>query len=105
MFGYEVQPTNDPCVAAADEVGHLVGPLCLPGGTLLNVVPVLRHIPTWLPFTSTMQTIERAKALTERMIQIPMDKLKEEMVNNLKYIRILLFFNGVRRQRAPSLHL
>ncbi|KJA16391.1 hypothetical protein HYPSUDRAFT_193237 [Hypholoma sublateritium FD-334 SS-4] len=79
MYGYNVQAANDPCVAAADEGVHLAGPLCMPGGTLLNVFPALRHIPTWVPGTGSMRTVKRARALTEEMIRVPMDDLKKRM--------------------------
>ncbi|KJA16390.1 hypothetical protein HYPSUDRAFT_58252 [Hypholoma sublateritium FD-334 SS-4] len=79
MYGYDVQRVNDPCIAAADEIVHIVGPLCLPGGTLLNVFPPLRHIPAWLPGAGSLRKIKRAKSLTEKMIKVPMDKLKEDM--------------------------
>ena len=84
MYGYEVQRENDPCIAAADEVVEIeVGPLSMPGGTLLNVFPILRHIPTWCPGAGTQRKIERARALTEKMIEIPMDKLKNDMVGHV----------------------
>ena len=83
MYGYEVQRENDPCIAAADEVAEIVGPLSMPGGTLLNVFPILRHIPTWFPGAGTQRKIERARALTEKMIEIPMDKLKNDMVGHV----------------------
>ncbi len=80
MYGYDVERVDDPCVAAADEAVQIMAPLFLPGGTLLNVFPVLRHIPTWVPGTVAMRTIKHAKALTAKMIKIPMDKFKKDMV-------------------------
>lgn len=83
MYGYDVQRVNDPCVAAADEIVHIIGPLCLPGGTLLNVFPALRDIPTWFPGAGSLRKIKRARVLTEKMIEVPMDKLKKVMVGHV----------------------
>ena len=80
MYGYDVKRVDDPCVAAADEVVHTMAPLFLPGGTFLNTFPVLRHVPTWVPGTVAMRKIKHGKALTEKMINIPMNKLKKDMV-------------------------
>ena len=88
MYGYNLERVDDPYISAADESAFLVGQLLRPGGSLINVFPFLRHIPTWFPGAVSLRTAERARQLIVETMRIPMDELKKRMV-----CRILVLIN------------
>ncbi|KAF8959259.1 cytochrome P450 [Flammula alnicola] len=69
------------CVQAADESILLGATLVLPGGSLINIFPFLRHIPPWVPGATSGKTAAEVKRLTEEVVSSPMNVLKERMMN------------------------
>ena len=80
MYGYEVKSIDDPCIAAADQSIVLGAPLGLPGASIANVIPFLRHIPAWLPRPSSLDLADEVRRLTHEMQRIPMEYVKKGMV-------------------------
>ena len=80
MYGYEVESIDDPCIAVADKSIILGAPLGLPGSSIANVIPFLRHIPAWLPRPSSLDLADEVYRLTHEMQRIPMEYVKKAMV-------------------------
>ncbi len=81
MYGYVLETLDDPIIHVADEATRLVATLLEPGGTLVNILPVLRHIPFWVPGATGMKKAEQVRQLTEEMLRIPMEHVKAAFVN------------------------
>ncbi|KAH9477561.1 Cytochrome P450 monooxygenase 208 [Psilocybe cubensis] len=79
MYGYDVQSPKDPCIIAADKSLNLSIQLIAPGGSLINILPILKHVPAWFPGASSRKAAERVRKLTEDMQQIPLDFVKSQM--------------------------
>ncbi|KAH9477562.1 Cytochrome P450 monooxygenase [Psilocybe cubensis] len=79
MYGYDVQSPQDPCIIAADKSLNLSIQLIAPGGSLINILPILKHVPAWFPGASSRKAAERVRKLTEDMQQIPLDFVKSQM--------------------------
>lgn len=111
MYGYDVQAVDDPCVKAADQSNLLASRLLLPGVSFVNAFPVLRHIPPWFPGAFTAKTAKRAKELTQEVIRVPMDNLKQRMassINRTLYLNITQLRRTIgRRTCSPifSIHV
>ena len=80
MYGYEVKSIDDPCIAAADQSIVLGAHLGLPGSSIANVIPFLRHIPAWLPRPPSLDLADEVLRLTHLMQRIPMEYVKKGMV-------------------------
>jgi len=80
MYGYAPKTLDYPVIHAADESARLAASLVGPGGTLLNVLPVLRYIPSWVPGASGKKMAERVRLLTEEVKRIPMEHVKVALV-------------------------
>ena len=80
MYGYAPESLDDPIVRIADEGATLGASLLEPGGTLINVLPVLRHIPSWMPGATSKKMAEKARWLAEEMKRIPMERVTAAMV-------------------------
>lgn len=81
MYGYDVKSPQDPCIVAADKSLTLGLQLIAPGGSLINVIPILKHIPPWFPGASSRKAVERVRKLTQDMQHIPLDFVQSQMVS------------------------
>ncbi|PPQ78261.1 hypothetical protein CVT25_011720 [Psilocybe cyanescens] len=84
MYGYDVKSAEDPCIVAADKSLTLGLQLIAPGGSLINIIPILRFIPPWFPGASSRKAAEHVKKLTRDMQQIPLDFVKSQMARPSK---------------------
>jgi hypothetical protein len=49
MYGYDIESIHDPVIEAAEKSVSLAAPLLAPGGSIINVFPILGKIPPWFP--------------------------------------------------------
>jgi hypothetical protein len=80
MYGYAPESLDDPVIHVAEEGTRLGASLIEPGGTLINILPILRHIPSWVPGAAAKKTAEKARWLAEEMKRIPMERVTAAMV-------------------------
>lgn len=90
MYGYAPESLDDPIIHIADEGATLAASLIEPGGTLINVLPILRYIPSWVPGASAQKIAKKVKWLTEEMKRIPMEHVSAAMVSPLQPRRELV---------------
>ena len=88
MYGYDVESIDDPCVTGADKSITLGAPLLLPGGSFVNIFPVLASVPSWFPGASSLKVAAEVKRLTDNIIRIPMDSAEMRMVCHFKILCI-----------------
>lgn len=81
MYGYEVKSVDDPCVTVADMALTTGARVSGPGGSMINVIPALRHIPTWFPGAPSWKEIDEVRKLTGEMKRIPMEFVKTSFVS------------------------
>lgn len=82
MYGYAPESLDDPIIHIADEGATLGASLLEPGGTLINVLPILRYIPSWVPGATAKKKAERARSLAEEMKRIPMEHVTAAMASS-----------------------
>ncbi|KAJ4491097.1 cytochrome P450 [Lentinula lateritia] len=51
IYGIKVSSEDDPFIAVAKRATHTVSLATTPGRFFVEVIPLLKHLPTWLPFT------------------------------------------------------
>ncbi|CAA7263091.1 unnamed protein product [Cyclocybe aegerita] len=79
MFGYDIASLEDPVVRASTAGLEIGGPLLLPFGSLINIFPLLRHIPPWFPGAVSQRKAAKTRQLAREMKRIPLQDLKERM--------------------------
>ncbi|KAH9478386.1 Cytochrome P450 monooxygenase COX2 [Psilocybe cubensis] len=102
MYGYEIKSLDEPCVTMADEALSLGARLLLPGASLMNAFPVLRHVPEWFPGASARKKAGVIRRMTdeietgtvvpslvadfyEKMYTVGASEVEEEMIKNVAY--------------------
>ncbi|KDR77000.1 hypothetical protein GALMADRAFT_66106 [Galerina marginata CBS 339.88] len=79
--GYEVKEKDDPFVNLADEATQQFSLSTAPGGFLVNLVPSLRHVPSWLPGASFKKTAAEWAHTLAVMADGPHRFVKQQMAS------------------------
>lgn len=82
-FGYDI-PAGDSrhnFIIAGEQILTATSKLCHPGGTLINAIPLLRHIPPWLPGASVQRYAAKAKKLAMAYRTEPFEYVRSRFVN------------------------
>ncbi|KAF8483917.1 cytochrome P450 [Russula ochroleuca] len=79
-YGYDLKD-GDKILEAPVQVTKIMSPLVLPGAALVNNVPFLRHIPSWVPYLSYEPLVQIVRKLSQRMRNEPIDFVKNALRN------------------------
>ncbi|KAG6908024.1 hypothetical protein DXG01_006443 [Tephrocybe rancida] len=77
--GYEVEANNDPFVELADKAMEEFSLSTAPGAFLVDVLPLLRYVPAWLPGTGFLKKAKEWSAITNEMVDQPHTFVKRGM--------------------------
>ncbi|KAN0109877.1 cytochrome P450 [Russula decolorans] len=107
-FGYDLKK-GDRMVEAPHQVIQLMGPFTVPGVALVNYLPFLRGIPSWVPYFSYKPLAQIVRELGARMKSEPIDFVKNALHNGTavrslagEYLRELEKFDGSERQQQEE---
>ncbi|KAG6811255.1 hypothetical protein H0H87_010510, partial [Tephrocybe sp. NHM501043] len=80
-YGLEVQAKNDPYIATAAQAVHTLTAAAVPGAFLVDVVPILKYVPYWMPFAGFQRKARRWRKLALDMINLPYAAAKRNIEN------------------------
>ncbi|KZT18054.1 putative CyP450 monooxygenase [Neolentinus lepideus HHB14362 ss-1] len=72
VYDYEVAPENDYFVNVAETSVDMLSESTNPGAALVNVLPILQHIPAWLPGMEFKRWAQKGRDITMEMINAPL---------------------------------
>ncbi|KAJ7755646.1 cytochrome P450 [Mycena maculata] len=77
--GYEVKENNDPFVQLAEQATEQFSLSTAPGGFMVDLIPALRHVPTWFPFTDWRVKANAWAATLNQLVEQPYSFVKHQM--------------------------
>ncbi|KAF5329266.1 hypothetical protein D9619_009011 [Psilocybe cf. subviscida] len=78
-YGHDIVSVDDLFVQLAERAGTLTVETGTPAANMVDFFPVIRHIPTWAPFsTFKIKALETRKAV-KAMMEIPFEQVKADM--------------------------
>lgn len=80
-YGIQVLPENDPYIRTAEEAIMSVAMASMPGTFLVNVFPILKYVPAWVPGAGFQRKAKAWKKLARDMVQAPYATFKKDMVS------------------------
>ncbi|KAG6868405.1 hypothetical protein C0993_003642, partial [Termitomyces sp. T159_Od127] len=81
--GYEVQEKNDPFVELADKATDQISRVVMPGAWLVDVLPILRFVPSWFPGAGFKRTAKEWASTLVDMVEYPHDFVKRSMATGV----------------------
>lgn len=80
-YGIEVLPANDPYIKTAEEALGSVGQAAFPGAYLVNILPILLYVPSWMPGAGFKRKAKEWRKLGEDVLEVPFRALKQTVVS------------------------
>lgn len=83
VYDMDVNDMDHKYVQIVEEVVTTLSVAQVPGKFWVEFVPILRHIPSWVPGAYFKRWAERVRPVVNQMINLPFDDVKENMVCGL----------------------
>ncbi|KAI0274193.1 cytochrome P450 [Russula aff. rugulosa BPL654] len=107
-FGYDLK-NGDRMVEAPNQVIEFLKSCPVPGAALVNYLPFLRGVPSWVPYFSYKPLARTVRKLVARMRDEPIDFVKNALLNGTaarslagEYLQELENFVGSERQKQEE---
>ncbi|KAG5716246.1 O-methylsterigmatocystin oxidoreductase [Termitomyces sp. T112] len=81
--GYEVKENNDPFVKLADQATYQFSLATTPGAWLVDVLPILRHVPSWFPGAGFKGIAKEWASTLVEMVDHPYNFVKHSMATGI----------------------
>ncbi|KAF8868692.1 cytochrome P450 [Infundibulicybe gibba] len=79
VYGHNVSTKDDPYVFIAEKAVEDAAKAILPGASLVNAIPMLRHIPPWFPGATFHQIAGKTRELRYQMLNTGFDFVRKHM--------------------------
>ncbi|KAF8960141.1 cytochrome P450 [Flammula alnicola] len=97
-YGINVQPRNDPYIMTAQEGVHPILEAAMPGAFFVDLFPILKYVPEWMPGAGFKRKARRWRHLQEQMLNKPYDALIRTMENGTA--KTSFAFNSLQQMAA-----
>lgn len=84
-YGLKVKPKNDPFIAAAEKGVSALLEAGIPGTYLVDSIPILRHIPSWIPGADFKRKGREWRENTNLMVEKPFAAFLDNLVRHPHY--------------------
>lgn len=88
-YGLPVKPTDDPYVKAGELAIHGLVTAAVPGRFLVDVLPILKYVPEWMPGAGFQTKAREWKNWTRAMVDVPYEAAKKNIVSVVTYKKSL----------------
>ncbi|PPQ95248.1 hypothetical protein CVT26_014939 [Gymnopilus dilepis] len=78
-YGIEIRPKDDPYIKLSEDGIQPVLQAVVPGRYLVDIFPVLKHVPDWMPFATFKRVARETRELSKRMAEVPYQVTKRAM--------------------------
>jgi len=79
-YGITVLERNDPFISIAEEALKGVAEAGVPGAFLVDLLPVLKYVPSWFPGAGFKRKAARWREFICGMLEKPYHRVKTELV-------------------------
>ncbi|KAF9456730.1 cytochrome P450 [Collybia nuda] len=78
-FGYDLSSSNDTYLGIVKAINHMLETPGLLSGTIIDIFPILRHLPSWLPGGYYPGIVRHIRPMTQKMQDFPLAYVQEQM--------------------------
>lgn len=79
-YGIDIQQKDDPYVKAAQEGVHPLTAATVPGAFLVDMLPLLKYVPEWVPGAGFQKKAKEWAQLAMTMVDMPFEACKKSIV-------------------------
>ena len=82
-YGIAVQESNDPYISIAEEALTRAAEAGIPGAFWVDLLPILKYVPSWFPGAGFQKTAARVRETTNTMAEKPFRHVQDQLVQVL----------------------
>ena len=82
LYGISVQESDDPYISIAEEALDGLAQAGVPGAFLVDLIPILKYVPSWFPGAGFQKKAARWKEAVNAMAEKPFHHVKEQLVRS-----------------------
>ena len=79
-YGISVQESEDPYISIAEEAMHGAGEAGIPGAFWVDLFPILKYVPSWVPGAGFKRKAAYWREITNAMAEKPFRHVQEQLV-------------------------
>jgi hypothetical protein len=79
-YGIAVQESDDPYISIAEEALSGAAEAGIPGAFLVDLFPILKHVPSWFPGAGFQKKAARWREAAHIMADKPFRQVQEQLV-------------------------
>ena len=83
-YGYDIQGEDDPYIGLVGEAMDQFSEAFRPGAYLVDALPFLRYVPSWVPGTGFLHRFAHVRQMMAELRDVPWADFKEAMVTALR---------------------
>ncbi|KAG5653898.1 hypothetical protein H0H81_009490 [Sphagnurus paluster] len=80
-YGIQVKDKSDPYVTTAEHALESLVTASAPGAFLVDIFPILKHVPDWMPFAGFKRQAKEWRKLASTMLNMPYDTTMRNIRN------------------------
>ncbi|KAF9485763.1 cytochrome P450 [Pholiota conissans] len=97
MYGYNTQTLDDPFIIQAQKAMDLGLDYFRPNSTLINLFPILGHLPPWFPGATAKKAAATTREILHKLETEPMDMVEQAMKKGIPTPCVLSEFLDSKR--------
>ncbi|KAG5634095.1 hypothetical protein H0H81_003423, partial [Sphagnurus paluster] len=101
-YGLPVQDRDNPYVATAERGLMHLNAAVVPGTFLVDIFPLLKYVPEWMPFAGFKRKAREWRQLTLDMINIPFKEVKRK-IGNGSYIPSFVSYGLANMEESENM--
>ncbi|KAJ8508820.1 hypothetical protein ONZ45_g8943 [Pleurotus djamor] len=80
-YGHDVTSYEDQFVQLAEKAGTATVEVGTPSATLVDFIPLMKHLPLWMPGAGFRRDALRCQQLVQAMMNVPFNSVRDNMKN------------------------
>ncbi|KXN82772.1 O-methylsterigmatocystin oxidoreductase [Leucoagaricus sp. SymC.cos] len=78
-YGLDIKPKDDPYIETAERGVHALTVAGVPGAFLVDMIPILKYVPEWMPGAGFQKKAKDWAKLTMTMLNVPFEAARERL--------------------------
>jgi hypothetical protein len=89
VYGIRVSGTDDPFLSNIEEALRGIAAASTPGRFLVDQLPILKYVPSWMPGANFKRFAAHLKALNVEVLNKPYQHVKETLVSSFAFSLVI----------------
>jgi len=103
VYGYDSAPKDDNFIESGDKAITAMTNSMFPGAAIVNAVPFLKYLPSWVPGSQFQRQAEECQKLTREMLDLPFEVVKRNMARGVARTSIIASLIETNNEKGGSL--